>query len=69
MAIEVFDRAALELLDPEAPIQHIGTGFQFTEGPAWDDANNRLVFSDIPANTICIWDLSTGEIFPEYRDK
>ena len=40
------------------PLQGIGTvelvadGFVFTEGPTWRSAEQRLVFSDIPANTI-----------------
>ena len=40
------------------PLQGIGTvelvadGFVFTEGPTWRSAEQRLLFSDIPANTI-----------------
>jgi len=40
------------------PLQGIGTvelvadGYVFTEGPTWRSAEQRLVFSDIPANTI-----------------
>lgn len=55
MAIEVFDRSALELFNAEEAIQKIAEGFQFTEGPVWDDAHSRLIFSDIPANTIFSW--------------
>jgi gluconolactonase len=40
------------------PLQGIGTvelvadGFMFTEGPTWRSAEQRLLFTDIPANTI-----------------
>jgi sugar lactone lactonase YvrE len=40
------------------PLQGIGMvelvddGFMFTEGPTWRSAEQRLLFSDIPANTI-----------------
>jgi gluconolactonase len=30
----------------------IAEGFRFTEGPLWDAAQSRLIFSDIPASTI-----------------
>ncbi|HSK03381.1 MAG TPA: SMP-30/gluconolactonase/LRE family protein [Kofleriaceae bacterium] len=34
------------------PVEMIGTGYQFTEGPQWREAEGDLVFTDIPANTI-----------------
>jgi gluconolactonase len=37
--------------DPK--VEKILSGFQFTEGPLWDDG--RLLFSDIPASTIYSW--------------
>lgn len=33
-------------------IRKVATGFQFTEGPSWDWAHGRLLFSDIPASRI-----------------
>lgn len=39
---------------PEDPsVELIAEGFQFTEGPLWYDG--RLVFADIPANTVYEW--------------
>jgi len=39
-----------------SPIEKVATGFQFTEGPLWiadtQGKNGRLIFSDIPADTI-----------------
>lgn len=36
-----------------ATVEKIAGGFEFTEGPLWFDG--RLVFSDIPANTVYEW--------------
>lgn len=38
------------LLDPSAEVEQVASGFEFLEGPAWHEG--RLVFSDIPGNTI-----------------
>jgi gluconolactonase len=44
--------------DPVDPLAGVGEvelvdgGYQFTEGPQWREAEQDLVFSDIPANTI-----------------
>ncbi len=39
------------LVAPGAIVQQVATGFEFTEGPAWD-GERYLYFSDIPADTI-----------------
>ena len=36
-------------------VKRIATGFQFTEGPVWNDHGGFLLFSDIPANQVCRW--------------
>src|SRR5262249_22383957 len=38
------------LLDPHAPIEVLGSGFDWTEGPVWMKEGGYLLFSDIPAN-------------------
>jgi gluconolactonase len=44
--------AGLQEIVPEgSTVERVATGFQFTEGPAWD-GEGLLYFSDIPANTI-----------------
>lgn len=40
------------LFRPPLSIQRVATGFQFTEGPIWRQAEGCLLFSDIPGNTI-----------------
>lgn len=39
------------LLESTTP-RVVASGFQYTEGPAWDDRAGRFVFSDIPADTV-----------------
>lgn len=40
-----------EVLDPDAKLERVATGFQFTEGPVWR-RDGYLLFSDIPAGAI-----------------
>lgn len=42
----------------EATVEQVDGGFQFTEGPFWYEG--RLVFSDIPANTVYQWTPEEG---------
>ncbi len=42
-----------------ARLKKVASGFQFTEGPLWMD-DGSLLFSDIPANTIYIWEPNKG---------
>jgi gluconolactonase len=44
------DRGLNRIVGPDAKLEKVATGFQFTEGPAW--GHGALVFSDIPADTI-----------------
>ena len=52
MALEVFEPEFKALIDPDAELERLAEGFQFTEGPVWDHANGCLYFSDIPANAM-----------------
>jgi len=45
----------------DASLELLGTGFEFTEGPAPDDEGN-VYFTDQPNNDIVKWDASTGEV-------
>ena len=60
MSIEIFDRAAEQLLDPNAEVCCLAKGFQFTEGPVWDRSNHCLIFSDIPADTMFTYTAADG---------
>lgn len=39
-------------IQPTGKVELVQDGFEFTEGPAWDEVNKTLYFSDIPANKI-----------------
>lgn len=52
MAITVFESEATRLVAPSTDLVRLANGFKFTEGPVWDHVRSRLLFSDIPANTI-----------------
>ncbi len=54
-SIERIDPAFDDLIPPAAKIETLATGFTWTEGPVWDEDNQRLLFSDIPGNVIHAW--------------
>ena len=43
----------------EGSLELVATGYTFTEGPAWDGA--RLIFSDIPGDTVYVYTPDAGE--------
>ena len=43
-----------EIVSPNAEVEKVVGGFEFTEGPVWHP-DGFLLFSDIPANTIYQW--------------
>ncbi len=55
MNIEIRDDGLLEIVDRDVEIEQIAAGFGFTEGPAWDHVERRLVFSDIPGDALRQW--------------
>ena len=60
MALDVRDTRLTDLVDPEAAVEQIATGCQFTEGPLWHATEQFLLFSDIPANKMRKWDANAG---------
>ncbi|MCH6233878.1 SMP-30/gluconolactonase/LRE family protein [Cognataquiflexum rubidum] len=50
-SIEILDEA-LGLIDPEAKLEVIAEGFEWTEGPLWLEKEQKLLFSDIPNNSV-----------------
>jgi len=49
-----------ELIDEDAPLGQIGTGFDFTEGPVWHPIDHTLLFSDMPGDVRRRWDERHG---------
>lgn len=48
--VEALSDAMWELLDEEATLEEVGSGFTFTEGPIWNPEGGYLLFSDMPAD-------------------
>jgi gluconolactonase len=59
MAVQVHAPAFLELVDEDAELEQLGTGFTFTEGPIWNPAG-YLLFSDMPGDVRRRWDPGSG---------
>jgi gluconolactonase len=59
MAVQVHAPAFLELVDEDAELERLGTGFTFTEGPIWNPAG-YLLFSDMPGDVRRRWDPDSG---------
>lgn len=58
--IHRLDPALDALLPPDAKVEVVASGFEWSEGPVWDARNAQLLFSDIPRNTIYAWTADKG---------
>lgn len=55
-----------DLVPDGATIERVAGGFEFTEGPVWLPDEERLLFSDIPANAIYQWsEADSASVFLE----
>lgn len=52
-SIERLDPGLDALLDPDAKIEVLASGFNWSEGPVWKDGG--ILFSDVPENTVFGW--------------
>jgi gluconolactonase len=59
MTLQVMAPALLELVDEDAELERLGTGFTFTEGPLWQP-DGYLLFSDMPGDVRRRWDEENG---------
>jgi gluconolactonase len=59
MAIAAKSEQLYELVDRDAQVERLGTGFTFTEGPIWNP-EGFLLFSDMPGDTRRRWDEQGG---------
>jgi gluconolactonase len=55
LPVIAFDNRLRELVAPDSPVEEIGSGFAFTEGPVWHPRERYLAFSDIPNSTLHRW--------------
>ncbi len=49
-----------DLVPKSAVIEVLADGFQWSEGPVWDPEHGRILFSDIPNNTVHAWSEKEG---------
>jgi gluconolactonase len=56
VAVKAESEQLHELVDANAEVEQIGTGFTFTEGPIWNQSGRFLLFSDMPGDTRRRWD-------------
>lgn len=59
-SIESYSAELSELIDPEAKLEILAEGFRWSEGPVWDQANDRLLFTDVPNNVAYAWTENDG---------
>ena len=55
-----FRREFSDLIDLEATVERLASGFTFTEGPIWHPREHYLLFSDMPADVRRRWDEKSG---------
>ena len=60
MNVEIRDPRFRTIVGDDAPLDVLGSGFWFTEGPIWHPVEKHLTFSDIPGNHIRRWSASGG---------
>jgi gluconolactonase len=60
MAVDVKSEKLFELVDREAQVEKLATGFTFTEGPIWNKEGRFLLFSDMPGDVRRRWDQESG---------
>lgn len=58
--IERLDPALDALIPPDAQIEVLADGFEWSEGPVWISQGDYVIFSDVPTNTIYRWKEGEG---------
>ena len=56
-----------QLIDPGAELVKIGEGYQFSEGPVWNQREQALYFSDIPGDARWRWTATAGWSWRRHR--
>ena len=51
-----------DLIPEDAAIEILASGFEWSEGPAWWPEKQSLLFSDIPRNTVFLWNEAGGVV-------
>ncbi|MBI3045700.1 MAG: SMP-30/gluconolactonase/LRE family protein [Betaproteobacteria bacterium] len=65
MTLEIREKGMLDVAGAEAAAERLATGFGFGEGPVWDRAGKRVIFSDMKHDHMRSW--RTGEGIRTFR--
>ncbi|WP_240919875.1 SMP-30/gluconolactonase/LRE family protein [Paraglaciecola sp. 20A4] len=57
---DIFDPKVLSILDVNATINTVASGFEWVEGPVWSGEDDALLFSDIPAHKVYRYKVGQG---------
>lgn len=60
--VEVNDSDLLRLVERQAQVEQLCTGFRFAEGPIWNQAEQCLYFSDMPGDVRRRWSAKDGVV-------
>ena len=59
-SVEVKSSELLKLVDKDAAVEKLCSGFKFTEGPIWNPREQCLYFSDMPGDVRRRWSAAAG---------
>lgn len=59
--VQVLDNELNIVIDSLAVLDTLADGFTWSEGPLWLDSLQKLIFTDVPENTIYSWDEKHGK--------
>ena len=54
-SVKIFTPEGARAIAADAQVTSLADGFRWAEGPVWDHPNQRLLFTDVPKNTIWQW--------------
>ena len=58
--ILIVDDQLKQVIDTDASIEILAQGYDWSEGPLWLESEQKLIFSDVPRNTIYEWSEKGG---------
>lgn len=58
--IEMIDEQLYSIISPDAKLEVIADGYDWSEGPLWLPKQNKLIWSDVPQNKIFQWSEEAG---------
>jgi gluconolactonase len=54
-SVERVDPSIDKLINPDAALEVLSEGYEWSEGPVWVETEKMLLFSDVPTNTVYKW--------------